>query len=81
VQVAADAVALARVLLESPGIGVRGLRAAFRSRSGAGVERMEAALASLGDAVVREAGPRNSQRLTLDINQLSDAIRAELERP
>lgn len=77
-QVAVDAVMLARVLFENPGMGVRDLRAEFRSRSGAGVERTEAALKRLGSAVVTRSGPRGAKLMSIDVALLPDEVRAEL---
>jgi hypothetical protein len=74
-----DAVAVARALRERPGIGARELRAAVRAATGAGVERVDAALAHLDGAVVRGKGPRGAVPMTLEEAALPEAIKRAIE--
>lgn len=74
-RVVKDAIVLARTVQEKPGIGVRELRGAVRASAGIGVERVEAALALLGDAIVRGAGKRGATPLTLDLERAPTAVR------
>lgn len=78
-QVAQDAVAVARILKERPGLGIRKLRVAVRAATGIGHDRVDAAVDLLGSAVVVGDGPRNAKPMTLDLATLPDAIRAEME--
>lgn len=78
---ARDAVAVARVLLGQPTLGVNKLRAAVRSAAGIGNQRIEDALTLLGPALLRVAGPRNSQALSLDPSKLPSVIKQLLEAP
>lgn len=66
VRIVEDAAAVARVLANRPGLGVRDLRLAVRVATGIGSERVGAALTLLGAAVVVGAGPRNAKPMTLD---------------
>lgn len=74
-QVVQDAAAVAAVLLRRPGIGVRDLRGAVKAETGMGIERLEAAKALLGDALIRGEGPNNSVPLTLDLASLPESVR------
>lgn len=65
-KVAADAVAVARVLLANPGLGVRELRAKVRAVSGAGSERVDAAVQALGEAIVIGSAPRGGKPMSID---------------
>lgn len=78
-RVSSDAVAVARILAAHPGLGLRELRGAIRAATGAGVERVGAALAFLGDAVVRGTGAKGARPMTLDSDALPEATRAALE--
>lgn len=78
-RVALDAVVVARVLWAQPGLGVRELRAAVRAASGLGVERVNAAVAYLGDAVIRGEGLRGATPMSLDLSSLPENIQKALE--
>jgi replicative DNA helicase len=78
-RVIADAVAVARVLLTSPGQTVRQLRGAACAATGMGNARTDAAVALLGEAVIRGSGPRGAMPMSLDASRLSAAVRAGLE--
>jgi KaiC/GvpD/RAD55 family RecA-like ATPase len=65
-RIVADAAAVARVLADKPGLGVRDLRSAVRVASGIGSERVEAALTLLGAAIVVGSAPRNAKPMRLD---------------
>jgi hypothetical protein len=78
-RVAQDALAVARVLLRQPGLGSRELRAAARAATGAGQERVDAALAYLGEAVQVGTGPKNKALRTLDASRLPEALKQRLE--
>lgn len=78
-RVSRDAVAVARALRQAPGVSVRALRAAVRAATGAGHDRVDAAVAYLGAAVVRGAGARGATPMTLDLEQLPETIRTSLE--
>jgi hypothetical protein len=69
-RVLSDALTVARALMDRPGIGLRELRAEVRSRTGAGHDRVDAAVAKLGAAVVRGTGARGARPMTLDVDSL-----------
>lgn len=73
-RVATDAAAVASVLAAKPGLGVRDLRSAVRAGSGFGSDRVDAALALLGSAVVCGLGPRNSKPMSLDRSLLPESV-------
>lgn len=78
-RVTQDAAAVAAILLEKPALGSRELRAEMRARTGAGVERVEAALALLGDAVERSQGSRGARPMTLRLEGVPEAVRKVME--
>ncbi len=73
----ADARIVADVLTALPGIGIRQLRAEAKARAGIGVERVEAALAVLGEAVIRGVGANRLVPLSIDRSALPDDFSGE----
>jgi hypothetical protein len=78
-KVAQDARAVARALRGQPGLTVRGLRSAVKAATGAGHDRVDAAVALLGSAIVKGKGARGATPLTLDASLLPESILKELE--
>jgi len=78
-RVTLDAAIVARVMIAKPGLCVREFRDAARAASGFGVERVNAAVARLGSAVVRDGGPRHALLVSLDQSQLDADVRRALE--
>lgn len=75
----ADAVLVLKALEDQPGLGVRQLRSAMAVAAGMGSTRVDAALAALGDAVVRQPGPNKSQLMSINRNKLPEATRRAVE--
>lgn len=69
-RVSSDAIVVAKVLLAKPGLGVREFRSEVRAASGIGSDRVDAALAHLGEAVVRGTAPRGAKPMSLDTARL-----------
>ncbi len=65
-----DARVIISILTATPGIGARELKAALRSQLGCGTARADAAIARLGEAIVKGAGPRGATPLSLDARRL-----------
>ena len=78
-ETAADARAVVAVLQRQPGLKARELRAAMRAAAGIGHDRVDAALALLGPAVMREPGPNRAQHMSVDLSRLSEDERKALE--
>jgi RecA-family ATPase len=78
-QALSDALNVARILKQQPGIGVRELRGAMRARCAAGSARVDTALATLGPAVTKTDGARGAKPMMLDESQLPREVREGFE--
>lgn len=78
-RVAEDGLAVARALRAQPGLGAVELRSVVKATCGFGHARTDAALAFLGNAVMRGKEGRGKTPMTLDTARLPDALRDRLE--
>jgi hypothetical protein len=74
-----DATVVARILTDTPGLGVRALRSAAKVASGIGSERVDAAIALLGKSIVRGTGARGATPMSIDCAALPSAVAAALK--
>lgn len=78
-KVAADAAVVVRVLMSRPGMTVRELRAEVQAQGGIGKDRLDAALALLGDAIVRTPAAKGTGvHLTVEY-PIPDPVREHLQ--
>jgi replicative DNA helicase len=76
-----DAAVIARILLNQPGQGMRELRGAARAANGIGSERVDAALAALGPALVKGTAARGATPMSIDQDQLPPAVLSAMNNP
>lgn len=80
-RVVKDAATVARLLLAKPGQGLRDIRGAAKAAENIGHDRVDAALAKLGDAVEYGTGARGAKPMTLAPDAMPEDVKLAMGVP